>query len=212
MTIPRESHPSNRSILFTIFILSFLIILLSLGLIWLINDANTATVYIDPSCTNTGDGSTTSCASSPGGAGPFKTWGEVSWASGNSYFQKKGTTARELVTVGASGADSSHIITLGAYGTGAAPIITGSNLVTTWVDNGGSVANTWKATVTTEPKIVIFNGTRGTKVGSVAGCNADKKWYWVSNSLYTYGTVKSQHDLSKSDRGSFCGSWNSIEW
>ncbi len=60
-----------------------------------------------------------------------------------------------------------------------------------WVDAdgvGGGVANTWKATVTTEPNLVIFNGTRGTKVASVAACNGARKWYWAANVLYTYGT------------------------
>jgi len=53
---------------------------------------------------------------------------------------------------------------------------------------GPAPENTWYAAVTTEPKLVIFNDTRGSKVGSVAACDADKKWYWASNVLYTYGT------------------------
>jgi parallel beta-helix repeat protein len=60
-----------------------------------------------------------------------------------------------------------------------------------WVDadgSGGGVANTWSATVATEPKIVLFNGTRGTNVASQAACDGAMDWYWVSNTLYTYGT------------------------
>jgi hypothetical protein len=69
---------------------------------------------------------------------------------------------------------------------------------------GGGVANTWRATVTA-PHTVVFNGTRGTKVASVAACNRDKKWYWASNVLYAYGTVNpnttypSQIEASKRD-------------
>ena len=78
-----------------------------------------------------------------------------------------------------------NVIAFKDYGSGALPIINASNLITSWTS--GNIANTWKATVTTEPKIVVFNGTRGTNVGSLAACDGARKWYWASNILYTYG-------------------------
>jgi len=81
----------------------FIIFLITFGSLFCLAKAQAATVYIDPSCPNTGDGTATTCASSPGGNGPFRTWTEVTWTVGNSYRQKAGTIAREQVTIGASG-------------------------------------------------------------------------------------------------------------
>jgi len=77
--------------------------------------AGAATYYIDPSCGSSGDGSTTSC----GAHGPFTSWSKVTWAAGNSYCQKGGTTAYEQVTVGASGTPKRPIV-ITSYGTGRA--------------------------------------------------------------------------------------------
>ena len=98
-----------------------------------------------------------------------------------------GAVYREQWTLDGSGS-SGHPITIRAK-TGDSPIISGADIFTTWIDNTGSVANTWYASVTTEPSIVYFNDIRGTPVASVVACDADKKWYWEANKLYTYGTV-----------------------
>lgn len=49
-------------------------------------------------------------------------------------------------------------------------------------------ANVWQATVTTEPNIVLFNGTVGTKVASIGDITGANKWYWAANVLYVYST------------------------
>ncbi len=72
-----------------------------------------ATIYIDPDASHSDeDGSITK---------PFNSWADVTWTSGNTYLQKRGTTwdynSGELV-VGASN------VTLGAYGSGAKPKMT----------------------------------------------------------------------------------------
>lgn len=54
--------------------------------------------------------------------------------------------------------------------------------------SGSGVENVWNAAVTTEPQIVFFNGTIGTKVASKAACNGANKWYWASNVLSVYST------------------------
>jgi len=94
------------------------------GIILWASQACGATYYIDPTCSSSGDGTTTAC----GTHGPFKTWAEAAWAPGNTYSQKGGTTAYEQITIGASN------ITINSYGTGNAII------------NGGSAipAGSWK--------------------------------------------------------------------
>lgn len=76
-----------------------------------------ANFYIDP---DTGSG--TGVGSE---ADPFAAWSEATFAAGNSYFQKRGTTVTETVTVDVTGTSGSHVV-LGAYDTGADPIINGS--------------------------------------------------------------------------------------
>jgi hypothetical protein len=49
--------------------------------------------------------------------------------------------------------------------------------------------NTWGATCTTEPNIVFFDGTRGTKVANLAAVDSERDWFWASNVLYCYSTT-----------------------
>ena len=51
-----------------------------------------------------------------------------------------------------------------------------------------SYSNVWKATLATEPDIVFFDGTRGTKAANVAAIDAAGEWFWDSNVLYIYYT------------------------
>ena len=76
---------------------------------------NGTTYYIDPTCSTSGNGKTTTC----GANGPFKTWEKVTWAAGNTYSQKGGTTYYGTITVGASGT-AANPITINSYGTGKA--------------------------------------------------------------------------------------------
>ena len=109
-----------------------------------------------------------------------------SFSPGDSILLKRGEVWRDSLVVPSSGS-AGNVITFKDYGSGALPILNASNLITSWTS--GNVANTWKATVTTEPKIVLFNGIRGTNVGSQTACDGARKWYWASNILYTYGTA-----------------------
>ena len=88
-----------------------------------------ATYYIDPSCSSNGDGTTTSCGTN----GPFKGWSEVTWAPGNTYAQKGGTTWYGTITVGASGTAAAPI-TITSYGTGMANL-SGLITVSAWTAN-----------------------------------------------------------------------------
>ena len=71
-------------------------------------------IYIDPSATSQGAGSQMH---------PYRSWSSASWVEGGTYLQRRGTIARETLSVGA---DS---VTLGAYGEGAKPVIAGSEEV-----------------------------------------------------------------------------------
>ncbi len=90
---------------------------------------NTNSIYIDPDVALTGDGSQSS---------PYKTWAEVTFQAGYQYLQKKGTTAREQITINASGTSGS-IIKVGAYGSGADPIIRGSEIEAGWDLESGNI-------------------------------------------------------------------------
>lgn len=76
------------------------------------------TVYIDPTCSNNGDGTTTTCAASAGTAGPKNTWVGLTWTAGNTYAGKGGTSQAVVsFQVGGSGT-AGNVITLTSYGTG----------------------------------------------------------------------------------------------
>ena len=47
-------------------------------------------------------------------------------------------------------------------------------------------SNVWKSTVTTEPKIVFFDGVRGQLKASIVACTSARDWYWATNVLYVY--------------------------
>jgi len=66
------------------------------------------TQYIDPTVAGAGTGTI---------GDPFQDWASVTWTSGNTYLQKRGTTYRKQITIGADN------VTIGAYGTGDNPII-----------------------------------------------------------------------------------------
>jgi hypothetical protein len=44
----------------------------------------------------------------------------------------------------------------------------------------------WQIALTTEPKVVYFDGVLGTHVASADECNGSGKWYWVSDVFYVY--------------------------
>ena len=64
-----------------------------------------ATFYVDPSIAGPGDGSL---------AHPFKSWTSVTWAPGNTYLQKRGTTYAGPFRLGASSTRTRRI-TVGAW-------------------------------------------------------------------------------------------------
>jgi len=117
---------------------------------------------------------------------PWKTLAKVNgatFAAGNKVLFKRGETWREQLTVPSSGSAGNPIV-FGAYGTGDNPVISGSVLITSgWTKDS---ANIWQASVTTQPNVVYFNGTRGTQVAATSSITSEFKWFWVSNVLYVW--------------------------
>lgn len=109
----KKSNFSKNKSFFQLALFCFIL----LGSFWFfgIGRASAAIIYIDPTCQNSGDGTTMTC----GTHGPLKTWAEVTWAAGNTYSQKGGTTAYETITPATSGTSGNAII-INSYGTGNA--------------------------------------------------------------------------------------------
>ena len=116
----------------------------------------------------------------------------TSFSPGDTILFKRGEIWREQL-IPHSG-DITGYITYGAYGTGNTPIINGSDLVTTWGDEGGNV---WSATLTTEPSQAFFDDIEGTQESAQGNLNAAREWYWDANVLYVYST--SDPDTAYSD-------------
>jgi hypothetical protein len=51
-----------------------------------------------------------------------------------------------------------------------------------------ATANVWRATVTTQPNLVFFDGVLGALVGSPAAVVSVGQWYWAANVLHIYST------------------------
>lgn len=105
-----------------------------------------------------------------------------SFAPGDKILFQCGGTWRELLEPIVSGTASNPIL-FGSYGAGAPPIISGSDLITSWTAYSGNI---YKASVSTQPNIVYFNGVRGTVVSAISEVKAPDQYYWASGVLYTY--------------------------
>lgn len=133
----------------------------------------------------------TSGSDSLAGTTPATAWKTISKVNsvvfnpGDNIYFERGQTWREQLSVAFSTAgNSTSPVIFSFYGNGPQPIIDGSNLITGWNDTG---SNVWNASVTTQPKQVFFNGTRGTVV-NYSGVNGTNKWNWSNNVLYVYST------------------------
>ncbi len=119
---------------------------------------------------------------------PWQTVSKVNEVAvaGETYYFKKGEVWREQITVPSNGS-SGDVVTFTSYDSGDPPIINGANLVTTWSDSGDGVR--WEATVTTEPKTVAMDGTRGTLKDNAGATAAEFDWFWASNTLTIYAAT-----------------------
>ncbi len=93
-------------------------VLLLLCLLWA-PDLWAATVFIDPTCANNGDGTVgLPCAAGAAGVGPKNTWVGLTWTAGNTY-KGQGGTSETLASYQVAGSGTAgNPITLTSYGTG----------------------------------------------------------------------------------------------
>lgn len=145
-----------------------------------------ATYYVK----NDGDDSADGLSDSTAWATISKVNGET-LSPGDEVRFKRGDLWRETLDFGSNdGAPGNHIY-FGAYGVGAKPRISGSDLITTWSDEG---SNVWSASVAVgsfDPELVLFDGVVGTEEASQGAVNAANEWYFdtATDTLYVYSTA-----------------------
>lgn len=143
-------------------------------------------------------------------AQPWKTFARI-WTgpivAGDLILLKRGEQWRELLLVPASG-NSGQYITFRAYGTGADPIINGSDLITSWSDEGGDVWS--KILVGYSPNLVYFDENRGTPESAQIDVDAEYDWYWDSGTETLYIYSAADPDTTYTDPGVEVGARNCV--
>jgi parallel beta-helix repeat protein len=121
---------------------------------------------------------------------PWRTVAKVnshSFAAGDHVLFKRGDTWRELLFPASSG-EAGNPIVIDAYGTGNAPTISGADLVrqASWTLCSSCQSNVWRATASSQPNVVAFNGVLGKLKTSIAALAASGDWHWASDVLYVW--------------------------
>jgi hypothetical protein len=120
---------------------------------------------------------------------PWKTIAKVNstklWPGQSVAFQAGGVW-REQLTVSSSGSEGNPV-TFASYGSGVQPIISGADILSGFTNVN---RNVWTVSSVTQPNIVMFAGTLGTRVASQSACTAAGDWYWSRGrlSIYSSGT------------------------
>lgn len=163
-----------------------------------------ATYYVDSSCTDTNIGSaivdgtaydpvTPACTG--GSASYYVTISDLvqkSFAAGDTILFRRGQIWKGNLWVTSSGSAGSPI-TWGAFGSGDKPIITAINSLKGW-DNASKWSvlrsNVYQFSLSVDPTVMWFNGTRGQKAQNVQDIDSAYNWYWNSsdNVLSVYST------------------------
>ena len=103
---------------------------------------------------------------------PWRTLSKVNlstFKAGDKILFRSNGMWREQLIVSTSG-NSDNPIIFGAYGVGNKPIIDGSDIVSTWVADGG-VSNVYVATVAATPKMLFRDGVVQSRNTSKAALN-----------------------------------------
>ena len=146
----------------SLLLILILIIQISVGLVAFpaTSHATGNIYYVDNTCSNNGNGTAQTCASSPGGQGPFNSIANAQSAvtgnqSGNSLLLKAGDTFREQYTVPAYGTSAGQF-TIGSYGSGSLPQINGADLIGSWSSYTGLVTGSFSMA---NARLSLINGT-----------------------------------------------------
>jgi len=84
------------------------------------------------------------------------------FAAGDILLLRRGSSWREELDFPSSGSPEAPIV-IDAYGDGERPLINGADLVdaASWTQNPGAGSQIWKSPVSTQPNVVLFDGTKG---------------------------------------------------
>ena len=148
--------------------------------------ATNANFYVDSLAGNDGNPGTSSST-------PWRTIAKVNatrFTAGDHILFKRGGTWRELLQPSSSG-EAGNPIVIDAYGTGAAPIVSGADLVpqSAWTLCSSCKSGVWRAAISTQPNIVLFNGSQGPKQTSTSGLVQAGDWYWDAGVLYVWSSM-----------------------
>ena len=140
----------------------------------------TSVVYLDPE--NGKDGNSGRSA-----LRPKRTFAAADLLDWDCLVLKKGTTLREEVVFSRTGTENQPRM-VGAYGTGAAPKITpcDSALGTATDWTGDEKTSQWSRSWPYACKVVLFDGTIGTRQANLAAVTAANYWYSDSATLTVY--------------------------
>ena len=127
------------------------------------------------------------------GTSPSEPWRTIAKVNSRRFFAgdrilfKRGRTWRELLEPSSSG-EAGDPIVVDAYGTGAAPIVSGADLVpqNAWTLCSNCKSGVWRAAISTQPNIVMFNGSPGPKKTSISALTQAGEWYWEAGVLYVW--------------------------
>lgn len=171
------------------------------------------TYYVDTAADPGGNGTTSATTGANCAWDTIADVNAASFLAGDSVLFKRGCTWREQLTVPSSGSAIGGQITFGAYGSGANPIISGADVVTTWVDDGimdgteesgGVFATGFEDEVdamTTDFTGKTTNGTNTVVITTAAGTFKDgakggKVTFDGTNKIaYAYKNITDQTDL-----------------
>jgi len=109
------------------------------------------------------------------------------FAAGDILLLRRGSSWREELDFPSSGSPEAPIV-IDAYGDGERPLINGADLVdaASWTQNPGAGSQIWKSPVSTQPNVVLFDGTKGHRKSSSAQIIAPLEWAWESGTLYVF--------------------------
>jgi parallel beta-helix repeat protein len=142
-----------------------------------------ATYYVDAERGNDTNNGTSATAA-------WKTLNRVNqekFRPGDSVLFRRGQIWREQLNLQAGG-EAERAITVDAYGEGALPEISGADVAPAegWTVCQSCGANIWQAGITTQPNVVLFDGTKGNKRAASGDVKSPGDWNWTAGTLYIY--------------------------
>lgn len=154
--------------------------------------AQSATYYVDAKSGN----------DSNSGTSPDRAWKSLAkvngsqFQPGDSILFKRGEIWREQLNLASSGSEG-RLVVLDAYGAGPLPIISGADPIAADAWTSSPTQGVWQANVSTEPNVVIFDGTKGSKQAALENLKQPMDWYWSAGTLYVFAQTNPAQAFAK---------------